>query len=128
MSGDQQEILAWRPPQPVAPEIAVQDGETIETPSDGVRLSRQMVLVIDAMLPPTVDDDCGRWFTVDELEDAIGKNWASIGARLRDTHKPKFACPWYAQRKSMGRGKNCYRLVRKGSLTYTTEILGVPQP
>lgn len=119
---DNQDLLAWRPPQPVAPEIAMQDGETIETPSDGARLSRQMLLVIDAMLPESVDDDCGRWFTVDELEDATGKNWASVGARLRDTHKPKFKCPWYAQHNSMGRGKFCYRLIRFGGPTYKAEI------
>lgn len=112
----------WRAPVP-----AEQDGETFDQSTDGARLNKQMWRVVDFM-KPRMRDDCGKWFAPDTLESELGDNWAALGARLRDTRKEKFNCPWYAQRTKVGRGLFCYRLIRKDGPTYWTEILKLPAP
>ncbi len=100
------DLLAWKPP-----EVPQQDGDMILW-RDGPRLNSLMRRTFNLMAPAP-GEQVGAWFTVDQLEDAIGRNWASIGARLRDMRKPKFRCPCDCEHIDKGSGVFWYRLVRR---------------
>lgn len=110
----------YRPPVP-----GQQDGDTFIEARDGRRLNRLMYHLISIM-EPRVGDDVGKWFMPDQLEEATGKGYASIQARLRDTRKVKFNCPWYAQNKFIAHGLYAWRLIDKKGSTYWVEIMKLP--
>lgn len=105
----QGDLLAWKPPAP-----GNQDGD-LDIWKDGPRLNSLMMQTYKLMLPP-IGERYGRWFSVEELEEALQRNWASIGARLRDMRKPKFGCPCDFEHIDKGGGQFQYRLVRRQAL------------
>lgn len=80
------------------------DGATFSAPRDGERLHAQLVAVRQFMV---CNADC--WWSLEELEVALGYPQASISARLRDLRKAKFG-GFEIARKYMARGQWAYRL------------------
>jgi hypothetical protein len=68
----------WQPPRSPA-----YGGETFDPTADTKRLNRQCLAVFNLMRDRA-------WRTPEEIESAIGVNWASASARLRDLRKPQF--------------------------------------
>lgn len=89
------------------------DGESFDPRYDAERLGDQMRRVWDVARD-------GAWRTPAEWEAAVGANWASVGARLRDFRKEKFGGMTVERRRWAGHessGVWQYRLVleRKGA-------------
>jgi hypothetical protein len=105
MSGEQQDLLAWTPPDPLPA-----GGSTYVPARDSCRLSKQAQRVYDVM-------KSGEWYTPAELEAATGDGWASLSARIRDWRKTEFNMHGTVEREYVRRGLFRYRLLVKGGDT-----------
>ncbi len=78
-------------------------GATFDAKRDGPRLNAQLEEVRQFML-----SHCDEWFTLEELEVALGYPQASISARLRDLRKLKFG-GYEIARTYVARGEWAYK-------------------
>lgn len=78
------------------------DGESFVSERDEDRLNRQRDRLFNAMRDE-------RWHTSSALVRAVGDNWASVSARVRDLRKPKFGAH-LVERRYLGNGMWSYRL------------------
>lgn len=81
------------------------DGETYERERDHERLARQMAEVQAFMHD-------GEWHTSEQIVEALGENWASLSARLRDLRKVKFGA-WIVERRYVADGLWEYRMTAR---------------
>lgn len=105
---EQLDLMSWTAPKLSAPRLSGDaDGITFEKEHDRKRLDRHRDLIFKFMSD-------GLWHTPASICEALGTDWASSGARLRDLRKPKFG-GWDVQRKRSGdpdSGCWIYRMVR----------------
>lgn len=80
------------------------DGATFDQRRDGKRLNAQLDDVRNFMV-----SHADEWWTLDELEVALGHPQASVSARLRDLRKKRFG-GFEIARKYVARGQWAYRL------------------
>lgn len=90
------------------------DGKTYDTAKDHKRLKSEYERIVELMKD-------GNWRTLHRINQATGIPEAAASARLRDTRKPHFNCPFTMESERVSRGVWRYRLVKRKVVETATE-------
>ena len=83
-------------------------GKTYDAKQDHARLKSEYERVVEFMAD-------GNWRSLARIHAALGFPESAISARLRDTRKPKFNCPYVMESRRVSKGLWHYRLLPRAS-------------